>query len=69
MTSTMFSSPGAVWAVNNIVLAEQWLRKGNGAFNLFRGVDCSICDKQAKMSSESKVGTGGEKKCNAEKTC
>lgn len=52
MTSTMFSSPGAVWAVNNIMLAEQWLRKWNRAFNLFRGVGRSFCDKQAKMSSE-----------------
>lgn len=52
MTSTMFSSPGAVWAVNNIMLAGQWLREWNRAFALFRGVDPSSCDKQAKKFSE-----------------
>lgn len=34
MASTMFSSPGAVWAVNNIVLAEQWLGAWNKIFSL-----------------------------------
>lgn len=52
MTSTMFSSPGAVWAVNNIVLAEQWLGAWNRTFSLFRGMDPSSCDKQAKKFSE-----------------